>query len=346
MTDRSFAHAEPAWADQADAVFERPIWSGNGTTGMTESLACASQPDGSLVLCCVPFYTYNLALGDRFRPATYPLSQDEVDVVERRGAVTFRVWLRPEATAEDRARIVPGILDGVDAAEWATPDLLAVSVLDTNAPSLFDRLLDARARGFVLFEVASPRPGERVAVHMQPVWFDRCTGVAFAEVSPEGSGRWALERLEVGPAEDGSEHLKLCSIPFFATGLALGDVVEVGPDTETLSLQHILRVVRPSGQQTFRYFMLDSAPDGLVTTIARAAHGMGCVVEPFSLRFVGVSAPDTETGERLSAYLTEVENAQHIVWEILDRAYDPYARGRARAAGLTGDDDTAGRDQT
>jgi hypothetical protein len=71
----------------------------------------------------------------------------------------------------------------------------------------------------------------------------------------------------------GGGHYKVVNIPFFATGIALGDIVEAQPEQGLLRFR---RVVHPSGHSTIRVIVYDK---GEVASVRDFFKGMGCSIE-------------------------------------------------------------------
>jgi hypothetical protein len=56
-------HSEPIWRDRANFIIATAIDSGN-TDFATEQLWARRVDDSHFELCCIPFFAYDLALGD------------------------------------------------------------------------------------------------------------------------------------------------------------------------------------------------------------------------------------------------------------------------------------------
>ena len=141
------------------------------------------------------------------------------------------------------------------------------------------------------------------AVHPDPVWRSRADFVIGARL-PEGSEQlWAKQLTE--------QAFELCCIPFFAYGLALGDVVETDAEYE------VRRVTRPSGRSVFRVWFGDSPlsttdRDRLAADLTEA----GALVERSSVNLLAVDAASQDLADSLAAYLGEHVDLGHLAFEV------------------------------
>jgi hypothetical protein len=121
-------HAEPAWRDRANFLIFADL-SGTGMPGRLEQLWARQLAGDSFELCCIPFFTYGLALGDVVQTTPHG-ERSYVDnrVTATSGRRVLRVWLA-EADAEARA-IIERYLDETKALnEWSSENLLAIDVV-------------------------------------------------------------------------------------------------------------------------------------------------------------------------------------------------------------------------
>jgi hypothetical protein len=127
----------------------------------------------------------------------------------------------------------------------------------------------------------------------------------------EVESMWAMER------EDGYE---LDNIPFYAKGVALGDVVAAEADVDGLLVYS--RVVRRGGHSTYRVFLLTPGPDDPQTTVDHF-RGQGLGVERDLPGLLAIDVPPTVSLEVAESVLFDgVDNGR---WELQDgyRAGDP-----------------------
>lgn len=143
--------------------------------------------------------------------------------------------------------------------------------------------------------------GNLDAVHPDPVWGDRADFLIGAPLPEPGRSEqlWA-RRVE--------EHrFEICCIPFFATDVALGDLVE------TDSTFDLVRVLLPSGRFVFRVWFGDS-PE-MREASAGALAERGALLEWSSANLLAVDARDLQHAEAIAAFLAERERAGKRIYE-------------------------------
>ena len=127
----------------------------------------------------------------------------------------------------------------------------------------------------------------------------------------EVESMWAI------PRDDGYE---LDNIPFYAKGVALGDVVVAEPDPDGALVYR--GVLRRGGHSTYRIYLLDPGPNDPQSTIDYL-RGKGLGVEYDLPRLLAIDIPPTVPLEDAEGVLFEgVDKGQ---WELQEgyRAGDP-----------------------
>ncbi len=120
------------WGERSDFIVGAVLENGEGT----EQLFARQLQPYRFELCCIPFFTYGLALGDVVETDDdYTIT----GVVEPSGRKTVRVWfgdtLLPRDDVADSARVLGALV------EWSSTNLLAVSAPDeATADRLVERL--------------------------------------------------------------------------------------------------------------------------------------------------------------------------------------------------------------
>jgi len=85
-------HDQPAWRDRADFVLFAAI-DGEGTPKKWEQIWARSRGEHSYEICCIPFFVYDLALGDVVVVGPRDDKHFVIsDVVEKSGRYVFRAW--------------------------------------------------------------------------------------------------------------------------------------------------------------------------------------------------------------------------------------------------------------
>ncbi len=84
LKPRYLTHSEPIWRDKANYLLMADI------DGDLEQLWAREIGDGKFMICCVPLFVYDIALGDIVEAD----DDDQVTrVIERSGRYGFRIWL-------------------------------------------------------------------------------------------------------------------------------------------------------------------------------------------------------------------------------------------------------------
>lgn len=152
MSVREAVHSDPVWRDRADFIIATSI--DPGSTGITtEQLWARRLDDERFEVCCIPFFAYDVALGD-----TVEVDADHLvtRVVEPSGRYVFRVHFgRPEQPRDD----VMEQLDGLGVlVEWSSDSLVALDARDgDHAQQVADVLQEREDRGDLLFETGKQR---------------------------------------------------------------------------------------------------------------------------------------------------------------------------------------------
>jgi len=144
MTEpKDVIHPEPVWRERADFIIGAPL-----PEGRAEQL-WARRVDGHLFeLCCIPFFVFDVALGDLVETdAGYEI----VGVVQRSGRSVFRVWFgesfRPRQQIADQLSDLGALL------EWSSVNLLAVDADGTaRAKVVADFLAEREGEGQLTYE--------------------------------------------------------------------------------------------------------------------------------------------------------------------------------------------------
>lgn len=141
-------HNSPIWRNRANFVFAAHL----GTKdGKNEWEQLWGQKTGSqrFILCCIPFFVRDVALGDEVETdADFVLCR----VVQPSGQMTFRVWFGGQSTAA-REELVREIGEANPLMEWSSENLLALSVPEgVEAQRLADYLHAKEQQGLLQYE--------------------------------------------------------------------------------------------------------------------------------------------------------------------------------------------------
>lgn len=143
-------HSEPVWRDRSDFIIGAGIAGGSDT--MTEQLWARRVDEHRFEICCIPFFIYDVALGDIV--ATSPTGDRRymvTKVVEPSGRYVFRVWFGESFHPRDE--IVDDLKALGSLIEWSSSNLLAVDAIDQeHAQLVADLLADREKAGHLIYE--------------------------------------------------------------------------------------------------------------------------------------------------------------------------------------------------
>lgn len=148
VTPREIVHREPAWGEHADSVVATPVTLTDGTAA-TEQLWARQVAEDLYELCCIPFFAFDLAMGDVVEvDANHRITR----VVRPSGRYVFRVRLGTSAHALadtiDRLEEAGGLL------EWSGMSMIAVDARDAmHAQEVVDFLTERQDAGHLTYDV-------------------------------------------------------------------------------------------------------------------------------------------------------------------------------------------------
>ncbi|MFB6877617.1 DUF4265 domain-containing protein [Streptomyces sp. NPDC056323] len=94
-------HPDPVWRDQADSLVMYDL-TDSGMSGRWEQLWAKRLDNDHYMLCCIPFFTSKIALGDIFTTTPSGGFELSIDTVtEPSGNVVIHAFFREDATAEE-----------------------------------------------------------------------------------------------------------------------------------------------------------------------------------------------------------------------------------------------------
>ena len=141
-------HQSPIWRDRSNFVFATHLGTKDGKSEWEQLWGQKTAPQ-QFVLCCIPFFARDLALGDVVETdADFVLRQ----VVRRSGQITFRVWFGSQDSTA-RQELVREIEAMKPLMEWSSENLLALSASDeVEAQKLADYLQAREEKGLLKYE--------------------------------------------------------------------------------------------------------------------------------------------------------------------------------------------------
>ena len=137
-------HPEPVWRERADFIIGAPLLE----EGRAEQLWARQVEDHLFEICCIPFFVFDVALGDVVETNAH---HDIVDVVQRSGRFVFRVWFGE--AFHPRQEIADQLSDFGALLEWSSVNLLAVDANGAPLSQVIANFLDEReSKGQLKYE--------------------------------------------------------------------------------------------------------------------------------------------------------------------------------------------------
>jgi hypothetical protein len=148
MTDQTgqAVHLEPVWRERSNFVIAAEVPDGGDTE--TEQLWARQIDEHRFEICCIPFFVFDIALGDVVETDHNYLVRH---VVEPSGRYVFRVWFgesfHPRDEIGEELKRLGALI------EWSSVNLLAVDATDEpHAQEIADILQERQDRGQLLYE--------------------------------------------------------------------------------------------------------------------------------------------------------------------------------------------------
>lgn len=144
---RDVQHVEPVWRDRSDFIIAADI--DPRVAGVSrEQLWARRAGECQFEVCCIPFFLYDVALGD------FVETDDGYTVrkVSRpSGRYVFRVWFGDSLQPRDETATELGSLGAL--LEWSSLNLLAVDARDAaHARQIADYLQEQENAGRLMYE--------------------------------------------------------------------------------------------------------------------------------------------------------------------------------------------------
>jgi Domain of unknown function (DUF4265) len=140
-------HSEPVWRERSNFIIMSAIDPVDADVA-SEQLWARKVDDLRFEICCIPFFVYDLALGDVVdTDANYAVKR----VVAPSGRFVFRVWFGESFHPRDEVAEELKALGSL--VEWSSPNLLAVDATDKeHAQRVADFLAEREKAGHLVYE--------------------------------------------------------------------------------------------------------------------------------------------------------------------------------------------------
>ena len=144
-TGRFLVHADPVWRERSDFIINAVL---PGEGDRIEQLWVRQVGDYRFQLCCVPFFLFDVALGDVVETdIDYRFSR----VVEASGRFVFRVWFGE--SFHPRQEIADELVSLGALVEWSSTNMFAVDAADeAHAQRVADVLFGHEQAGRLIYE--------------------------------------------------------------------------------------------------------------------------------------------------------------------------------------------------
>jgi len=153
MTEASefVVHRDPVWRERSNFIINAELLEADRPRRF-EQIFAKQLGEDRFEVCCIPFFLYDIALGDVVVTSAKGGRKYVVDkVVEPSGRYVFRVWFGE--TVYPRDEIAEKLGEFGALLEWSSVNLLAVDARDhAHAQQVADYLAAAEADGVLMFE--------------------------------------------------------------------------------------------------------------------------------------------------------------------------------------------------
>lgn len=142
-------HNEPAWRERANFVVNAVL----PEPDRYEQLWCRRVGDDEFEVCCIPFFLYDIALGDVVQTSPQRGRMYVVSGVKvRSGRYVFRAFFEPSMWGS-REGVANGLSELGGLLEWSSASLLAADARDfEHAQQLAGYLFEQQNLGRVVYE--------------------------------------------------------------------------------------------------------------------------------------------------------------------------------------------------
>lgn len=137
VTEKFSTHAEPVWRDRTDFIIHAPL----PEVGRFEQLWTRRVGENQFEICCIPFFLYDVALGDIVETTPQGTREYLVSrVLKRSGRYVFRVYFK-RSQYRYREETFEALRDLGALLEWSSRSWLAIDARDhVHAQEIADYL--------------------------------------------------------------------------------------------------------------------------------------------------------------------------------------------------------------
>lgn len=145
-------HMQPVWRDRADFIIDARL--DDGRILQWEQLWVRQLAPYQFEVCCIPFFVYDLALGDQVETGSEGDKRYVVQrVVRPSGHQTFRIWFGGSNRPGVQEEVIELLLQLGCLCEWYSENLLAADAPNGEvAQSAANQLYERELRGELEYE--------------------------------------------------------------------------------------------------------------------------------------------------------------------------------------------------
>lgn len=151
MADEDFVvHLSPVRRERANFIIRADIEE-EGLPRRFEQLWARQLGETRFEICCIPFFVYDLALGDEVETDSEGYVVERV--LKRSGGCTFRAWFGDSNDPGARDEVIEWLRELGSEFEWHSENLLAVDAADDlRAQEIADFLHERERLGRLTYE--------------------------------------------------------------------------------------------------------------------------------------------------------------------------------------------------
>jgi hypothetical protein len=149
--DEFVLHQTPVWRDRSDFIINAAL-AEKDRPKRYEQLFAKQVADDRFEICCIPFFLFDIALGDVVTTSATGNRKYVVDkVIRPSGRYVFRAWFGESFQPRDEIAAELEALGSL--IEWSSPNLLAVDAVDhVHAQQVADFLAERERAGQLIYE--------------------------------------------------------------------------------------------------------------------------------------------------------------------------------------------------
>jgi hypothetical protein len=151
-------HVAPVWRDKSDFLIHARAEQRNSEV-YVEQLWARQLGDNRFEVCCIPFFVYDLALGDEVETdQENDLAHMLQRVVKPSGHYTFRAWFARSPDPKIRQKVATEVERVGCLCEYYSADLLAIDApTDAKATMIAAYLMSEEQLGNLVYETGRSR---------------------------------------------------------------------------------------------------------------------------------------------------------------------------------------------